>query len=170
MPAAWRRPSGEAQAGLRARDMLCWAGCRHGCEISAQGRFRRALRSATAQQCEELSVGSRDTRHPGQGQGPRAGQCRERQQGQRSPAWCFTSSSPQPRRLPHCRHRSQRQAGHGRNSAYLRALLPRGPVPSGRPGPQSESRPGPVHEKEKERLRSASMWALKPGQPHCRGI
>lgn len=39
-----------------------------------------------------------------------------------------------------------------RNSSYLHVLLPRDPVPSGRPGPQSESQPGPVYKKEKECL------------------
>lgn len=41
---------------------------------------------------------------------------------------------------------------HLRNSPYLRVLLPRDPVPSERPGPQSESQPGPVYVKERECL------------------
>lgn len=39
-----------------------------------------------------------------------------------------------------------------RNFSYLRVLLPRDQVPSGRPGPRSESQPGPAYSKERECL------------------
>lgn len=180
MPAAWRRPSEEIQAGLRAWD-------RHPC--CAQGRVQTRVRdlcSGQVPQDPELCCssamqkssawGAGTPRTPARDRLPVQGSGRELQQGQRSPCAVFhqLGSKPAPPHSPTGSHTAdpdlRARQRDVRNSSYLRVLLPRDPVPSGRPGPQSESRPGPVYEKEKESLHSASIWALKTGQPHCHEI
>lgn len=156
----------------------CGQGTRVGDHCSGQVPQDPELCYSSAVQESSAWIAGTPPPHPETGQAPQVGQWqRTQQRGPHTPRLvCFTSqaASISP---PHSPKQGPTLAtlvpglGRGtclRNSSYLHVLLPRDPVPSGRPGPQLESQPAPVYKKEGECLLLSA--SLKPRQPHCHEI